>query len=301
MNIDKFSETLVNELRKELGESTTIIVNPVMRNNNNVLLGLHICDGKNKIAPVIYLEELYDRFKAGDLTMKEIAKKIIEINDTPTDVQKCFMLEEFLSWEKAKKNIEMRLINQSMNEKLLEDVPWIPQQDLAVVFCYCKYDVDNSAAYSIFLHNHHKAEWNVTVKELLEAALQNFSCNDVVILSITDLLGELGEEFKIPMPEIDESDINMYVLTNKRRQYGATAIVHTEILQEFSAKHGNKDILILPSSIHEQILIPLNGDEDMSQYREMIQDVNSTQLSTDILSDHAYIYRKEDNEIQSVL
>lgn len=302
MNLERFSEMVVEELRNELEQSVTITVNPVIKNNNNILLGLHIRSEDNMLAPVIYLDEFYERFVSGDLTMKEVIKKVLELNNTRPDIQKYFQLEEFLSWDKAKNNIDMRIISQNMNEELLKDVPWIPQNDLAVIFCYQKYEEDDSVAYSILLHNHHVAQWQVTTKELLEVALQNFPVDDVVITSMTELLDGFVEEFGVEISDAKKAEINMYVLTNRRKQYGAVGIVHMEVLKEFSAKHGNRDVLIIPSSVHECILIPLNGDEDMSLFNEMIQEVNATQLSSeDILSDHAYIYRWEDNEIQSVI
>ena len=57
------------------------------------------------------------------------------------------------------------------------------------------------------------------------------------------------------------------------------------------------DFYILPSSVHEMILIPLFTD-DMESLSQMVKEVNATQLKPeDVLSDHAYVYRRVDNTI----
>lgn len=83
------------------------------------------------------------------------------------------------------------------------------------------------------------------------------------------------------------------------------------------AEHLRSDLYILPSSIHEVLIIPVNSfatpadpllssanspaDTRQQSYRElseMVQEVNATQLSTeDILSDHVYYYSRESSRI----
>ena len=68
------------------------------------------------------------------------------------------------------------------------------------------------------------------------------------------------------------------------------------MLKEFAEEMGH-DLYIIPSSIHETILLPMLGD-DWEALSQMVKEVNATQLAPEeILSDHVYLYKSEDNTI----
>ena len=91
-------------------------------------------------------------------------------------------------------------------------------------------------------------------------------------------------------------DIRMYILTNEFRTNGATTLLYEGILEEIAGMFDS-DIILLPSSIHEVILVPAaSGDEYLKQlddFSAMVKEVNETELADEeILSDHAYYYIK---------
>jgi len=81
----------------------------------------------------------------------------------------------------------------------------------------------------------------------------------------------------------------MYVLTNFAKMYGAINMVYEDVLEEMGNMIGC-NYVVLPSSIHEIILVP--GDTpNAEKLRFMVNDVNSTQVSPqEVLSDHVYFY-----------
>ena len=85
----------------------------------------------------------------------------------------------------------------------------------------------------------------------------------------------------------------MYVMSNETKINGAAAMVFTEKLDEFASEH-NANIFILPSSVHEILLIPDNGNMRVSELEAMVRDVNETQVAPDeVLSDNVYFYDKD--------
>ena len=92
---------------------------------------------------------------------------------------------------------------------------------------------------------------------------------------------------------IGEDDmIPMYVCTNTAKLNGAGVILYQELLQEFADRIGS-DFYILPSSIHETLLIPANGDMDLEYLRDMVRTVNRTEVAEDeVLSDSVYRYNR---------
>ena len=90
----------------------------------------------------------------------------------------------------------------------------------------------------------------------------------------------------------------MIVLSNKERLNGAIAIKATDVLSKLSANHGT-DLVVIPSSIHEVIVYPVQIDEmNWTQFTYMICEVNREEvIPEEVLSDHPYIYSKELNKV----
>ena len=73
-------------------------------------------------------------------------------------------------------------------------------------------------------------------------------------------------------------EIPLYVLSNQRNLHGAAVILYDGILREFAGNMGS-DLIILPSSIHEVLLIPYEEGSDLSELKQMVMYVNSTEVS----------------------
>ena len=85
----------------------------------------------------------------------------------------------------------------------------------------------------------------------------------------------------------------MYLLTNNIKVMGATVLLYDNLLQEISDQLDSSFIL-LPSSVHEVLIVPVENRQDMERYTNMVQEVNETQLRPDeVLSDHAYYYSRK--------
>ena len=81
-----------------------------------------------------------------------------------------------------------------------------------------------------------------------------------------------------------------FVVTNTERVDGAGVIFYPEFMDNMGELLGN-DFFILPSSIHEMLILPDDGQVDAEMLKEMVKEVNASQLQDEeILSDHAYYY-----------
>ena len=89
----------------------------------------------------------------------------------------------------------------------------------------------------------------------------------------------------------------MYVLSNADKLNGAAALLDAKTMEDISEKLGG-DFVVLPSSIHETIVLPLNEDMDRHTLEAMVQDVNATQVAPEErLSDHVYAYDAKEHEL----
>ena len=117
-------------------------------------------------------------------------------------------------------------------------------------------------------------------------------------------------ELLVPMKELLEEmtgmelekqyDVPMYVLTNKEKIFGASVLLYSEKLQELAEKTG-KNLLILPSSVHEVLLMPDEEEQEYGFYRQMIAEVNTTQVDPEeVLSYSLYCYDRQKKEIKEI-
>ena len=100
-----------------------------------------------------------------------------------------------------------------------------------------------------------------------------------------DILREMMGGIDFPIPD---DGPKMYVLTNSSTMFGATKICDKFALRNIASVIGD-DFLIIPSSIHEVIVLPYDKTMDPGDIDAMIREVNETQVSEqDRLSDHVY-------------
>lgn len=82
----------------------------------------------------------------------------------------------------------------------------------------------------------------------------------------------------------------MYILTNEEKYFGAAALLYPHVLSHISRLlHCN--FYVLPSSIHECILVPDSGQFSKKELETMVREVNETQVEDEeVLSQNVYYY-----------
>lgn len=295
MNYGEFLEYVKDGISKILGEGSNVYVHKVLKNNNIELDALAVSQSGSNISPTIYLNEYFKEYKEGR-KLGEIINDIYELYEEHRGKME-FDIELFKDFEKIKKRIAFKVINAQSNEKLLQDVPHITILDLAIVF-YFIVDSDFLGSATALIHNMHLDIWEINEKDLYKIAMENTpKILNYELRNMNEIIKEMISEdvFK----EIDDTSakIKMYVLTNSQKVNGAACILYDGILADFASKHG-KDLYILPSSVHEVILVIDEDDICKADLDNMVREVNRVEVDEgDVLSDHAYIFRKDINQI----
>ena len=89
----------------------------------------------------------------------------------------------------------------------------------------------------------------------------------------------------------------LYCLTNYLVRNGASVLLYPGLLKECAAKCG-KDLVILPSSVDEVLLMPLSDENKLNELTEMVRGINQSVLEPGkVLSDHVYRYDYENDQI----
>lgn len=76
---------------------------------------------------------------------------------------------------------------------------------------------------------------------------------------------------------LDNQTLPMYILTNNRRFLGACCILYPNVLKEIS-KDLKDNLILLPSSIHEFIVVPASFTDNAQLLRDIVCEVNLTRF-----------------------
>ena len=164
-------------------------------------------------------------------------------------------------------------------------MPHLDFLDLAVVF-YLMLDEPEFDEAVIPIRNEHLPLWGRTGQELYKDALIStpkrlpWECSSMESI----LLGVCPVEA--------ETDITkqIYVLSNSARSHGSSAVLYPGVLHQI-AQNLESDLILVPSSIHEFLIIPDSIRGNTNSLNAMIREVNREELAkSDWLSDHFYRY-----------
>lgn len=159
-------------------------------------------------------------------------------------------------------------------------------------------ELSNGEKGSVLIHNTHLESWGIDEKTLKEVAWNNMhNYYPPEFSTMSNVLRSVGYD---EIPE-DAEFVEMYVLSNKDKQYGAVYMFDTEVMSRIAEEIGG-DLVVIPSSIHESILLKKQKETDFDTLREMVKEVNRTQLHpTEILSDEVYQYSRNTQTLSRVI
>jgi len=296
MEMKAFALKVQKAIENKMGEGYQVRLQEVQKNNGVILQGLLIMAEDRNISPTIYLNSFWEYYERG-IPFAIIVERILQIYEEDTPAENIDM-SFFREFEKVKDRICFRLISAGQNQELLQKIPHIIYLDMAICFYYA-YKGEILGNGSILIYNTHMEVWNTTVDELYELAQRNtpeiFPWKKVPMEeAVREMMGdELEEEEYRDFWEA----VPMYVVSNSEHVYGAATLLYTRMLKEVS-EVAQKNLYVIPSSIHEVIVLQDNGDKDVMRLKEIIEEVNRTQVeSEEILSDNLYYY----NRISGVL
>ena len=298
MEYREFLENVRKEVESRYDSNVSVTLNHVMKNNGTELDGITIMEKDKNIAPTIYINSFYDRYREGG-SLKAVVSEIIRIyNQNKNSIN--INADYFENYENVRKTIVYKLVNYQKNKKLLEDVPYKRVLDLAVVF-YCLIEQRKGVSATALIHNEHLRIWNVTEDEIYNDALKNtpvLLAGSIVPMSkiLSEIAGTAPVDNDEKVCEYTGEDI-LYVLTNSSRVNGAACILYDNLLKKF-ANDVHSDLYILPSSVHEVIIVPKKNAFDKSELADMVREVNEQGVSQDeILSDNVYEYNRKNGLI----
>ena len=299
MEYKEFVNQVLEEVRSRM-PLCGVELTKVKKNNGIILDGISIKHGDSVISPVFYLNCRYtDEYQKGK-SVSQIAEGICsgyeKIRDSnEIDAQD---ISAFWEFDKAKERIVYRIINKEKNKDILKEIPHMDfVGDITVVFAYLVEAKEQRGA-TITVHNRIMELWGTDVKELYRlAGINTPRIMGWNLRSMSDVIAGFGGCGDGAVTVQDREDVDggmsMYVLTNTCSLHGAACILYPGLLKSIGEKLGD-DYYIIPSSLHETLILPLAYSCSPDQLADMIRTVNATQVEDeDVLSDSPYFYSRD--------
>lgn len=293
MEYTEFLEKAVSMVGAIMGNGYTVSIRQIIKTNDmrKAALVIREKDRDKQIVPVIYLKSYFEMYKQGE-NMEECVMKITEdyregikgkneaegMHDTASD------------WNQARKRVYPILISISDNREILKTLVYREFLDLAV--CYMiRFDSHSSLKVSKTL----RQLWGISEDELHSQAMRNMKKDGYTVTGMEKMISELAPELAEPRFRKEPED--MYIVTNKGKWYGAAGVLLD--VHFLTYEFGAMNFYILPSSIHEVILVPDKKKQSTEELNQMVREVNRQQvLPEERLADHAYYYDWDKGEIE---
>ena len=292
--MNEYREMIIEGIR-ERHPDCSVTVECVKGNNGTSYEGLLVKTNDTQCFPVIPCEDLERALLEEECDLAEVLDKVDEILDNRVDLDASF----FMDYEKVRDKIYIRVINKEQNKELLEHAPHMEYLDLAATFRIGpihtgKIEGSTLITYPLF------REWGITEDELFEVAYENSFKVMPEVVSMAMLMRCMMTDDEVESEQVLEllADSKEYMhVCGYRSLAGAACILNKELMQKFSEEVG-ADILILPSSIYELILLPMNESYSVERFVQIVNEVNQNVVpENEILSGHIYKYDRMKDEI----
>ena len=274
MNYTEFMNAMLCEIRGQVDAQVRTELYTVTKNNGTRRTGILFKQEDSNLAPTIYLEEFYQKYLKGQ-QVPDLADSICSIYQE-IRVKKTCDCQNLFDFNHVKEHIVYKLIRRDANEELLKQIPYEPFLDLAVVY-YIQIDNTRFGSAAIQIRNEHLRYWRVEKEEIRRLAEKNTP--------------------RIYPMQIQKIVRFMYVATNEQCSLGAAVMRYPDFREKVRGMIRG-DFYILPSSIHEVILVPESFGLEPERIQEMVKEINQTGVAPEeVLSDSVYYFDGEEIRI----
>lgn len=294
MDYENFKEQFVADVKDRLAEQgadVKVSVNEVNKLNESYEAITVTPEGSN-IGVNMSLEKFYDAVQDGT-PYDIVVDKAVDVINNGIDKRPEIDVAALTDYSQMKEKLAMEVVSAEANKDMLQNVPHQNMEDMAVVYRFVL-NSDEEGRASILVTNQILENMGVTPEQLHADALENAPLiKPAEIKGMSEVMAEMmgAEQAEmmgiVPVAPEDEQ---MFVATVPDKVHGAGVLAYQDFMDQAAERAGG-DFFILPSSIHEILIVPDNGKMDLKELENMVKEVNATQVApADKLTDSVYHY-----------
>lgn len=293
MNFEEFKKQLMQDIPEQISSDVKIFVeeNEVNKLQNESYQGIVVRKEGDAIGVTLNVSAMYDHMDFNDVPYEEMLSNAVDTVQRGFEQAPDIDVANLSNYEAMKEKLVIQVVPTKGNEEMLMNIPHHEMEDMSVVYRLSMGSDENGRATALVTNNLLDS-FGITANQLRQDALIYAPINEpAVIQNMADVLKEMmGPEMADMIPE---DSMPMYVASVPDRIQGAGILAYPEFMEQAQETMGGS-FYVLPSSVHECILLPDNGEMNRAELEAMVQEVNETQVEpSERLSDKVYHYDSE--------
>ena len=196
----------------------------------------------------------------------------------------------FGNYETMKRHLIIEVVSRSENAEMLQNVPHAEMMDLAEVY-RCVVPIGEGRSGSVLITNQMLEKMDLTKEQIRRDAHQYAPLNNPVsIMSLGAVLHSMFPGMEDSGDAASAAETPFFVAQGTQQTYGAGVICYPDFMEN-AAKQIGGNFYVLPSSVHEVLLLPETGTIRSQELLQMVTEVNATVVSPEErLTDNVYHY-----------
>lgn len=296
----KYDEIILGYIRAALEPDEELQVMDVIKNNGVSLKGVIIRNHESNVAPTVYIDRYINDVECGVITSEKAAELILaDYRGKEIEMKSTIQTNVCIEKDYVIGNLTFSVVNAAKNTEFLKTHPYRRYLDFALTYRVMvnTFGSHSTASYSI---SSSQAELiGLDEEDLYNAAMKNLSKEEFRVKSLLQMLKDMAEQGIGEAPDYTPEDevFPMFVVSNLKGLNGARAILRKDIFDGVSERFDG-NLFIIPSSIHELIIVVDNGYMKADELSELVKSVNGSEVDEqEVLSDNVYYYDRESKEI----
>lgn len=293
MRLEKFAEEILKGVEEKTGGALKVRIVSREKNNGIIFTGITASRPESSSGVCIYLNGYYEDYCDNRTTLDGVTEEVYDkLMEHCNDLNGMDM-KLLWDWEAAKAHIRAKLVNRKMNSELLRRVPYREFLDLAVIYYVTVDGLSEGVDGAFTVSDKNMEVWRKDEKALYQTAVSNMRLDGKPVFEdmekiIRSIMPEEIPDFTFGIPKF-----RFYVLTNPKKVFGAVELLDGSTLKEIGDELGG-DFIVLPSSVHESIIIPADSSASYQELADIVTDINRNEVSiVERLSDHVYLYERK--------
>ena len=295
MDFNEFKEQFTEDVKQGLADAgieAKVSTNTVEKMNESYEAMTVTPEGSN-VGVNVNMEKFFEAYENGT-DYEAVVGKAIGVIEGGFANQPTVDVSALTDYDQMKDKLIMEVVSAEANADMLDKVPHKEMEDMAVVYRF-EIDSNDDGRATILVTNQLIETMGVTPEQLHADAMENApELKPAVIKGMSEVMAEMmgvsTEDLAMMGMPMDPADEQMFVASVPDKIHGAGVLAYQDFMDQAAERVGG-DFFILPSSIHEVLIVPDNGNMSLSDLEAMVKEVNATQVAPeDKLTDSVYHY-----------
>ena len=289
MDFKEFVNKLEQDLKDAMADispGATVDVRSVEKLQEGSYTGITISPAGGNVGMNLNANQLFDQMQDGQ-SYEGVLAVAVSTAERGLHVMPAVDVSELMNYEAAKKYLCFDVVGSDRNADMLEKVPHTDKENISMVYRLQLDSTENGAA-TVLITNAMMEQFGVTKEQLHADAMEN--AQEIRPADFRTMAAVMAEMMGMPEEMMADMAPPMYVATNQDKVQGAAVMFYPDFMDQAAKKLGG-DIFILPSSVHEVLILPDDGNMNAQELKEMVTSINASEVSPeDRLTDSVYHY-----------